>query len=316
MHPTLFTIGRFSIPTYTILLDLGLILGLVLTYFEGKRQLKDGALALDLGLWAVIGGIVGGRMGYVLANWRVFGEDWARVLRIWEGGLSFHGAFLGGLLVMILFALLRQRGERPVSFWELADVVTPGLALGIAFGWVACLMGGCAYGVLGEGFGHAILPDIYGVEASRFATQVAGLAFSVVLFAGFWLLRGHWPFAGASFLMYGLLYFSGQFFLEFTRGDEAIYLGPWRLAQWLDLALALAAAVGLLLLWWQASKRVPAHETTGAEVAAEVTDPVGVTVPIEADPAESETRETQVQAVEIEEQDKSSEAHGTEDPQP
>jgi phosphatidylglycerol:prolipoprotein diacylglycerol transferase len=291
MHPTLFTIGRFSIPTYTILLDLGLILGLVLTYFQGRRQFKDDTLALDLGLWAVIGGIVGGRIGYVLANWQVFGEDWARVLRIWEGGLSFHGAFLGGLLVMVLFALLRQRGERPVSFWELADVVTPGLALGIAFGWAACLMGGCAYGVLGEGFGYAILPDIYGVEASRFVTQAAGLAFSVVLFAGFWLLREHWPFAGASFLMYGLLYFGGQLFLEFTRGDEAIYLGPLRLAQWLDLAFALAAAAGLLLLWWQASKRALAEETTETRVPAEARAAVAATVPMEEDPAEKEASE-------------------------
>jgi hypothetical protein len=49
MHPTLFTIGKWSIPTYTVLLDLGLILGLVLTYFEGKRLLGKGETALELG---------------------------------------------------------------------------------------------------------------------------------------------------------------------------------------------------------------------------------------------------------------------------
>ncbi|NIV39140.1 MAG: hypothetical protein GWN58_59905, partial [Anaerolineae bacterium] len=106
MYPTLFTIGRFSIPTYTVLLDLGLILGLLLTYYEGKRQLDRGTLALDFGLWVVIGGIAGGRIAYVLANWTAFSEDWVSVLRIWEGGLSFHGAVLGGLLVMILFSYL------------------------------------------------------------------------------------------------------------------------------------------------------------------------------------------------------------------
>jgi len=251
MYPTLFTIGNLSIPTYTVLLDLGLILGLLLTYYEGKRQLDRGTLALDLGLWVVIGGILGGRIGYVLANWRVFSEDWASVIRIWEGGLSFHGAILGGLLVMILFAYLHRRNEHPVPFWQLADVLTPGLALGIAFGWAACLMGGCAYGILGEGFGYAILPDLYGVEASRFATQAVGLGYSLLLFLGVWLMRRRWPFAGASFLLYALLYFAGQFFLEFTRGDEAIYVGPWRLAQVLNLVLALAAGVGLLLLWWR-----------------------------------------------------------------
>jgi phosphatidylglycerol:prolipoprotein diacylglycerol transferase len=276
MYPILFTIGKLNIPTYTVLLDLGLILGLLLTYLEGKRQFKDGTLALDSGLWAVIGGIAGGRIGYVLANLDAFSEDWARVLRIWEGGLSFHGAFLGGLLVMVLFAQLYRRDERSVSFWELVDVVTPGLSLGIAFGWAACLMGGCAYGALGEGFGYAVLPDLYGVEASRFATQVAGLAFSLLLFIGFWLLRGHWPFAGAAFLMYGLLYSAGQFFLEFTRGDEAIYVGPWRLAQVLDLVLVLAAAAGLLVLWWQAREQTGEPGDREPDLATGTTEPADV----------------------------------------
>ena len=278
MYPTLFTIGNLNIPTYTVLLDLGLILGLLLTYYEGRRQLGRGTLALDSGLWVVIGGILGGRLGYVLANWSAFSEDWASVIRIWEGGLSFHGAILGGLLVMILFAYLHRRDEKPVSFWQLADVLTPGLALGIAFGWAACLMGGCAYGILGEGFGYAILPDLYGVEASRFATQAVGLGYSLLLFLGVWLMRRRWPFAGASFMLYALLYLAGQFFLEFTRGDEAIYVGPWRLAQGLNLILALAAGVGLLVLWWRWRARgtdqddVPEEEEQ-AEGAGDAADP-------------------------------------------
>lgn len=276
MHPTLFSIGSLNIPTYTVLLDLGLILGLVLTYFEGKRALNNGTLALDAALWAIVGGIVGGRIGYVMANWRVFNEDWARAIRIWEGGLSFHGALLGGLLVLILFAQLHQKEERPVSFWQLADVITPGLGLGIAFGWAACLMGGCAYGALGEGFGFAILPDIYGVEASRFAAQAVGLAYSLVLFLGFWLLRGHWPFSGATFLMYGLLYLAGQFFLESTRGDEAVYVGPWRLAQVLNLVLALAAAAGLLVLWWH-FKKAAEQPGRGTEVEWGIEEPMEAT---------------------------------------
>lgn len=100
--------------------------------------------------------------------------------------------------------------------------------------------------------GYALLPDLYGIEAPRFATQAIGLVYSTLLFAIFWLLRRQWPFAGASFLLYLLFYFGGMFFLEFTRGDEAIYLGPWRLAQWLDLALALLAGASLLVLWYQA----------------------------------------------------------------
>jgi phosphatidylglycerol:prolipoprotein diacylglycerol transferase len=251
MHPTLFTIGTLNVPTYTVLLDLGLIMGLVLTYFEGKRVLGSTETALDLGLWAVIGGIIGGRLGYILANWNAFSEDWGRAFRIWEGGLAFHGALLGGLVVLVAFWALQRRREEAFSLWQLADVVTPGLALGLVFGWAACLFGGCAYGILGQGLGYAVLPDIYGVTASRFATQAVGLVWALLLFVIFWLLRKRWPFPGAAFLIYLLFYFGGQFFLEFTRGDEAIYIGPWRLAQVLDLVIALVAAAGVLILWWQ-----------------------------------------------------------------
>jgi phosphatidylglycerol:prolipoprotein diacylglycerol transferase len=268
MYPILFNIGKVSIPTYTVLLDLGLILGLVITYFEGKRQLGSAETALDLGLWTVIGGIVGGRIGYVLANLGLFSENWVQVLQIWKGGLSFHGALLGAVLVLVVFALVQRRKPHPISFWQLADVVTPGLAVGVVFGWAACLMGGAAYGAVGEGFAYLVLPDLYGMQASRFATQVFGLLYALELFLVFWFMRKRWPFYGAAFLMYCLVYFGWQFFLEFTRGDEAIYLfgGLFRLAQIMDLCIVLAAAAGLLVLWWRVRRRpVGTEEPQGSE---------------------------------------------------
>ncbi len=265
MHPTLFTIGNWSISTYTVLLDLGIILGLVLAYREGQRLYRAGGRVFDLALWAIVVGVLGGRIGYVLVNWDAFAEDWVQALYLWEGGLSFHGAFLGGLLVMGFFSALLSRAGEPLSFGALADAVTPGLALGIAFGWAACLMGGCAYGAVGEGWGYALLPDIYGIEAYRFATQAFGLGFSLLLFVGIWVLRGHWPFDGAGFLMYALIYFAGHFFLDFTRGDETLYLGPWRLAQVFDVVLVLAAGASLLLLWQRA--RLAAGELPGEALA-------------------------------------------------
>ena len=252
MYPNLFSIGAFNIPTYTVLLDLGILLALALTYFEGRRLLHHGQLALDLGLWTVIGGIVGGRFGFVLTKWVEFTEDWMGVLRIWEGGLAFQGAFLGGVLVVLVFALiLRRRGEQ-VTLWQLCDVLAPGLALGLFFGWAACLTGGCAYGIIGEGLGFSFLPDLYGIGASRFATQVGGLAISLLLFLIVWLLRARWPFQGAAFWTLVLLYSSAHFFLEFTRGDETPYVGPWRLGQVMDLALVAVAALVLMIFWWRA----------------------------------------------------------------
>jgi phosphatidylglycerol---prolipoprotein diacylglyceryl transferase len=275
MYPTLFTIGNVSIPAYTVLLDLGLILGLLLTYYEGKRQLGKADLALDLGLWTVIGGIVGGRIGYVLSDLSKFRTDWVQVFQIWKGGLTFLGAFLGGLVVLCVFALAQRRSQDPVSFWQLADVLVPGLALGVVFGWAACLLGGCAYGAIGNGFGYLALPTVDDLAPQmRFATQIVGLIQAGVLFILFWLMRGRWPFAGAASLMYTLLYFGGQFFLEFVRGDKALYYGPFRLGQIIELVLAVASAVGLLILWWRFRRQgEEVEETEEAEEIEEIEVP-------------------------------------------
>jgi len=293
MHPILFTIGKLNISSYTVFLDLGLVLALMVAYYEGKRGLGNGDAALDAGLWAIVGGILGGRIGFVLGNLEAFSDNWIRALRIWEGGLSFHGAFLGGLAALVLVGYLQSRSAQQKGVLSylltLADALALSLAVGLLLGWIACLLGGCVYGAKGEGLGYAVLPDLYGVEASRFATQAVGAGFSLILLAVFWLLRRRWPFPGAAFLMLLLLYFTGVFFLEFTRGDEAIRIGVsgWRLAQVVDLVLAVLAAAGLLALWYRAR---------GGEEAVEepVAKPVEEPVEEAQEPVEEAERETEI----------------------
>jgi phosphatidylglycerol:prolipoprotein diacylglycerol transferase len=133
---------------------------------------------------------------------------------------------------------------------------------------LGCLMSGCAYGLESHGATSILahlsfeLPDIYGIYAPRFATQPLASALSLAIFILLWATRRRWPsaqdrpfdstqdrpFPGFAFTLYLLLYSSGQFLLEFTRGDEAIYWGPWRVSQWLYLAEAALALVFLACL--------------------------------------------------------------------
>jgi phosphatidylglycerol:prolipoprotein diacylglycerol transferase len=266
MHPILFRLGSTIIYTYTILLDVGLVCGLVVACLEGKRRGIAPERIIDAALWAVVAGIVGGRVGYVLANQEYFAENLGEAFYIWEGGLAFQGAFLAGLLALFLYSTYHK-----LSFFALADTAALGLALGQVFGWLGCLMSGCAYGLESHGATSILarlsldLPDIYGIHAPRFATQPLASALSLVIFVLLWAVRRRWPFdpstglrasstqdkpfPGFAFTLYLLLYTSGQFLLEFTRGDEAIYWGPCRVSQWLYLAEAAAALISLPYLF-------------------------------------------------------------------
>ncbi|TEU14252.1 MAG: prolipoprotein diacylglyceryl transferase [Anaerolineales bacterium] len=267
MHPILFRFGSTIIYTYTILLDVGLVCGLVVACLEGKRRGIAPERIVDAALWAVVAGIAGGRVGYVLANQEYFAENFREAFYVWEGGLAFQGAFLAGLLALFLYSAYHK-----LPFLALADTAAMGLALGQVFGWLGCLMSGCAYGLESHGATSILaclslyLPDIYGISAPRFATQPLASALSLATFILLWATRRRWPFdpsaelrassaqdrpfdySGFAFTLYLLLYAGGQFLLEFIRGDEAIYWGPWRVSQWIYLAEAALALVFLAYL--------------------------------------------------------------------
>jgi len=281
MHPILFRLGSTIIYTYTVLLDVGLVCGLAVACLEGKRRGIAPERLIDAALWTVVAGIAGGRVGYVLANQEYFAENFREAFYIWEGGLAFQGALLSGLLALFLYSAYHK-----LPFLALVDTAALGLALGQVFGWLGCLMSGCAYGLESHGATSILarlsldLPDIYGIHAPRFATQPLASALSLAIFVLLWATRCRWsfdpsaelrasfaqdrpsdypfdraqggaqdrPFPGFAFTLYLLLYAGGQFLLEFTRGDEAIYWGPWRVSQWIYLAEAALALVFLACL--------------------------------------------------------------------
>ncbi len=230
MHPVLWRLGPVTVYSYTVLLNLGLVCGLAVACWEGQRRSLKPATALDAAFYTVMAGIVGARLQYVILNWVYFSAHPKEVFHLWKGGLAFQGAFVSGVLALVVYAALNR-----LSFWLLADVAALSLALGGVLGWLGCLTSGCAYGLEGAGFLTCNLPDIYGISALRFATQVVGSVWSLLIFALLLLVGRKTLKPGLVFFVYLLLYFGGGFFLEFSRGDETLYLGSWRVGQVIDL---------------------------------------------------------------------------------
>jgi len=137
VNPTMIQIGPLRIQWYGFLLTLAIFIGFELA----KRRLKawgfDPEKFETVAFWAVVFGVVGARLGYVLTSPGYFLENPVEILYIWHGGLSFHGAILGGALVFLYY-----HKKKGYPLWPYLDAATPGVALGIIAGRIGNLMNG------------------------------------------------------------------------------------------------------------------------------------------------------------------------------
>lgn len=114
---------------YGILIAAAVVIGLVIAMRSAKHYGWDQDTLIDFALWAVPSAVVGARLYYVAFEWPMFQNDLLKIFRIWEGGLAIYGGVIGGVICALIFCKCRK-----LSFWTLADIVAPALALGQAIG--------------------------------------------------------------------------------------------------------------------------------------------------------------------------------------
>ena len=98
----------------------------------------------DLVVWLMLSGIAGARLTYIAVNWHQFQNFW-QFFAVWDGGLVFYGSVPGALIGYVL-AYRWQLRHFGASHWKIADIVAPGLALGLCLGRLGCLLNGCCFG--------------------------------------------------------------------------------------------------------------------------------------------------------------------------
>jgi phosphatidylglycerol:prolipoprotein diacylglycerol transferase len=241
MDPVLFRWGRYTLYTYTALLGLGIVLAVAFAHWRGRRAGYPDLVVLDGALWTLVGGLIGARAAYVIPNWGDFAGRPLAILSLWGGGLVFQGGLVGGAIALWLYSLYVQR-----PFLPMADMAAAAVALAQGVGWIGALIHGAHYGVVLRSPVSMWLPDLYGIYGPRFPTQLLASLLGLALFYALYrlsLLR-HRP--GMVALLYLLGNGAGHFVLEFTRADEAFYVGLLRATQVAELAEAILAA-GLLL---------------------------------------------------------------------
>ncbi|MFQ5830619.1 MAG: prolipoprotein diacylglyceryl transferase, partial [Candidatus Methylomirabilia bacterium] len=90
-----FSLGPFTVRWYGILMATAMALGLWLAYREARRRGTDADALLKTAELALLGGLIGARLYYVVFNWAYYSQAPLKIIAVWEGGLAIHGGILG-----------------------------------------------------------------------------------------------------------------------------------------------------------------------------------------------------------------------------
>ena len=142
MNPILFSIGKIKITYYGLMYAISFILGIEL----GKRYGKQKGISPDTienyAFAAMLSGLIGGRLYYVLFNLDYYINYPADIIAVWKGGMAIHGGILGGIIGTCIYGFVKK-----INPLLLADIAAPSLLLGQAIGRIGNFMNGEIYGV-------------------------------------------------------------------------------------------------------------------------------------------------------------------------
>ena len=256
-------VGGEPITSFGVFLFLSFLTAGVLLRPEMDRAGLDPEKAWDLLFMAVLGGVVGAKLYYVLLNYPRLFEDPVRAI-FSRGGIVWYGGF-GGAVAFIVWEIKRRK----LPLARTADVVAPTLAIGYAVGRVGCFLVGDDYGrptgswvgirfpqgtpptrvdVLESQFGIQVDPTLveqFGQVVPVHPTQLYEIALASLIFVVLWRLRIHQHGAGwLWWICLAMLSFE-RFLVEFVRVKDDRFLGPFTLAQLIAMSLIILSVWGV-----------------------------------------------------------------------
>ena len=259
IDPVAIQLGPLKVHWYGIMY----LIGFAAAWWLGMRRAKKPGSGWspeqmsDLIFYGALGAVLGGRIGYTLfyAN-ENFLSDPLMVFRVWEGGMSFHGGFLGVLFAMFIYSQKQKR-----KFFDVMDFLAPLTPIGLGAGRMGNFINGELWGRVSDVPWAMVFPS--GGDQPRHPSQLYEFFLEgVVLFLIVWFYsakpRPRMAVSGVFALCYGLF----RFIVEFARQPDShlqfIAFG------WLTMGQLLSAPMiilGLGLLWWAYNKNTESNSS-------------------------------------------------------
>jgi len=246
--PVAFELGPLAVRWYGLMYLVGFVLFVVLGKYRARQNLLTGWHPRDVDdmlFYGVFGVILGGRLGYVLFYKPAYYlAHPLEIFALWQGGMSFHGGFIGVLIALAFFA--RNRHKR---WLEVTDFVAPLIPLGLAAGRLGNFINGELWGRPTSVPWAMVFPQVDGQPRHPSQLYELGLE-GLLLFTILWLYarrkRPLGAVSGAFLIGYGTF----RFVVEYAREPDS-FLGlltlGWTMGQWLSIPMIVVGAA--LVIW-------------------------------------------------------------------
>lgn len=214
IDPVAISLGPLQIRWYGLSYVVGTLLGWWLLRLRAARHGWTHEQVADLVFYSVLGAVIGGRIGSVLFyNLPYYLDHPLAVLKIWQGGMSFHGGLIGVLVAMWLFGRGQQR-----RFFEVTDFLAPVVPVGLFCGRIGNFINGELWGRPTDLPWAMVFPDPAAGGVPRHPSQLYEAALEgIVLFVVLWLFsarpRPTMAVSGLFLSGYGMF----RFLVEFVR---------------------------------------------------------------------------------------------------
>jgi phosphatidylglycerol:prolipoprotein diacylglycerol transferase len=251
MIPKLFQIGPIPVYSYGLMLGISFIVASYLLSIEFKRKKMNENVAVNITFIALIGGIVGAKLLYIIEEWSYITSLSSSKLFSTEGlfsaqGLTFYGGFILATLLIYFYVKSKK-----IPFLRVCDATAPSLAIGYGIARIGChLAGDGDYGVpvsefaswvpWGTNYSHGTLPPSVAFRGTEIAQKFGGVVpdntlchptpvyefiFAVIILAVLWYFRKKFKTDGKLFGLYLILSGFARMMVEFIRLNPRILFG-------------------------------------------------------------------------------------------
>lgn len=232
MHPKLFDIGPIPVYSYGLMLGLAFLLGSYLFTLELRRRKVDENIGITITFLAIIGGIVGSKIFYIIEEWN-FGSGLSitELLKseiLSPAGLTFYGGLITAILIIIIYCRVKK-----LSVLMIFDSMSPSAAIAYGVARIGChLSGDGCYGAAVNNTPWEFLGTIYtnGIVPTKpgelvHPTPLYELSAAIIIFIILWIMKKKMNYNGQLFYYYLILTGIPRLLVEFIRRNPHVILG-------------------------------------------------------------------------------------------